>query len=170
MGYTPEQIEKSIKLAEEVARKENRLKLFQKHDLPESVISDVRTKSGGHLAELMNDPLAEKLLPQARIVVSMREARKVFLERQTKLGILLDAISNQTQVEEEGRGRSDKDSKDFFSEMPEEHGDWLKFLSALSSGNKADLLNALMGLLIGITINLTKQDLPPVAPEYDIPE
>ncbi|HVN26483.1 MAG TPA: hypothetical protein VMT99_02410 [Candidatus Paceibacterota bacterium] len=169
MRYTDEQIRASIQLAEKIAEQEMRISVFEKAGMSPDVMESARENIGGKLGNLLDDPLAEKLLPQARIAVRMHQARELSIE-QTKLGRLIEAAGHQSSIEEEGEGWTGKTTSEGFFPAGIEQDEWRRMVAALKRGDKGALFDALSSLLIGCKIDLVHTELPPTAPVYRIPK
>ena len=119
------------------------------------------------MEELLNNPLAEKLLPQARARMAQRTARESALEA-TALGKLKEAVEEVGLVFATSSLSIDDVAIDGNDKAKEE---WRDFLGALESGNKKKLIDALQGLLAGAHADLLFTDLPDVDAQYEeVPE
>ncbi len=161
MSYTPEQIQKSIQLAEQTAMRERHLQEFKNAQLP-TMIEHARASVGGAYGELFNDPLAAKLLPQARVILAMRENRRNSI-LSTSLGILMKEIARLSTAP-----KRHAEPEPFPLEMTNQ--EWKKFLQALEEGSREKLLESLDTLLLHVLEDLVESHLRPVAPPYEIPE
>ena len=92
---TPQQIAQSIKRAEAMIHSERRLSKVKRHnESTPSLIGHFQENMGSHLGSILDDSLAESLLPQARNIVSMREERERFLTDETLLGRLKTTLDD----------------------------------------------------------------------------
>ncbi len=167
MEYSEEQIQKSIRAAEQFAQREANLKVFKKYAFHVGIKRE-HLRLGDSLAKLVDDPLAEKLLPQARVIVAMETAREAAIE-ETFFGKLCENLAYQQFINERMDGWEKIDIETPFSDELN-NKKWQRFRQALSEGNKIELLESLMWLMSEVKSDLITTDLPPVAPGYRIPE
>jgi len=172
MKYTNEHVQAAIRLAERLAQAESCKKTFTEAAKEQSGyehLVDMSIDSIGQCHEQLltaEDQLAEKLLPQARIVVEMESKRRMAL-LETPFGELLNAVSHQRTIEAEGEGWGDNSAPfKFFLNNQE----WAMFLTALNESNKGDALEALTAILVNIQEDLVEIHLPPAPPDYQMPE
>lgn len=163
MAYSQEQISKSIKLAEKIASRELNTEFFDKNykdkggDSLNWLFSDSVNKA---CADVINDELAEKLLPQARIIMRIQHERENAIEK-TFLGRLENAIETLDNV------------LDGLIHPPEQYlqgEEWANFQTSLENGDKHSIVKNVWRLLVTARIDLLLMDLPPVPPKYVIPE
>jgi hypothetical protein len=175
--YTPEQVRKSIELAEAVARIERevgrgngRLEQYRNRGGSWEHYYDPRcegAKTSLHRlrGELELDPLAEKLLPQAREIVPLAKTRDETL-RETRFGELVEAIQHQLLVAHDAKGL---EAARLFAGTHHED-DWRKFVEAFDAGDKISLLNSLVALLGFVWEDMLNVELPRAAPGYLNPD
>ncbi len=118
-----------------------------------------------HTAPLLDDILAEKLLPQARIVVRMESARKEkihegLLGKLQEVSLVEEANSMEEVVIDEVKPLK----------FPEPEELIPAFMEALNRGDKCGVLSLLQDILNAVEWELVRTDLPPVAPKYFNPE
>jgi len=175
MGYTSEQIQRSIELAEQIATEERigkgnaeRAEATSSPKL-KAMRADSQRKQrerfGGCLETLLADPLAEKLLPQARIRLDMRQVRMEGIEDTTKLGVVMNAISHEQELEMYGGDRR----TDWFADELEQHA-WSEFLAALDKGNRLEILLATQMLFMMVESSLGEMEIPPAPLPYVLPD
>ncbi len=162
--YALEEWQNSIQLVEEITAIECQIKIFQRSGAPEELIEKSRTKLGARYEQLLQNQLAEKLLPQARIAIRMKEARLAAMDA-TLLEALINSVGNEEQLSAGGGGWME--SGDVITDPAvKEH--WDSFIEALGRCNATDALGALSQLLSDVKWDLVDRKLPPAAPPYRI--
>ena len=166
MAYTTEQV-RSIVLAESIARAEADRELFSEFSVP---TEDVDQHLNRRCAELLEDPLAEQLLPQARAFMNMLAAREgvtqhLMLEQlQTGVALLMSCVGDSAQEAMIVKSFPQQ----FKSEKDAER--MRQFCEAVIQGDKVSVLKALSQLLISASVELLFTELPPVPKrDYKIP-
>ena len=172
MGYTSEEIEKAIKLARHMAESEARLALFKRSehkagDLQPTIDTERRILGGDH-ASIIENQLAEKLLPQARVIIQMERAREKAIQ-QTSFGKVMDSLMTLlTFCDEPDFAKREALQRPFRHELDNEH--WGELMRSFASGDKIGMLTAMQALLVGAQRELVRADMPPKAPEFQMPE
>lgn len=171
-------IRASIQRAERMARREGALTHIKDTNGPDFLVDQRREFLGESFSQIADDRLAEKLLPQARVVIMMREARDRFIEEKTYLGELAHNLTDlyeslgfleQDRLDTEQEGGRDLSPP---SGPNGRETIWRNFAEAIRTDNRQEILRALQFLLIEIHSDFLHLDkeLPPLPPRYRIPE
>lgn len=155
--------DEAIRLAESLVRSEMRLEQLKKLNAPEGCISAEREIVGERMDHVMSSKLAERLLPQARTVLAMRQHRLDYLYRNTYLGQCHDCVDSLF-VELAHSEPIDADI--------ESRGQALDILkAAIRSGHRGNIAAVLVTIFEFIVSDLTfaKEELPTLPPLYEIP-
>ena len=165
----------SIRRAEKMAERELAFVDSKRKKFPPVFIDKHRDLLGESFAEIVDDRLAEKLLPQARVVVMMRDARGRFIKNKTYIGQLARDLDNLY----ESMGFLEQDMEEM------EQGDftghafpasrketWRRFVKAIRSGDKRKILRAVQFLMIEVHSDILhlREELPSIPPRYRLPK
>lgn len=153
----------AIRLAESLVRSEMRLAQLKSLNAPEGCISAEREIVGGRMGHVMGSELAERLLPQARTVLAMRQHRLDYLNRNTYLGECHDRLDS-IFVELAHSETIDADI--------ESRGQALNVLeTAIRAGRRGNIAAALVTICEFAINDLTfaQEELPPLPPLYSFP-
>jgi len=156
---TIDHIRASVQLAESIASTENKLLTMEVSGAPQNLVLERRTQLGALYESMLTDAIAEKLLPQARNMIHVNEARLTGF-RNAFLGKMIEAVAN----EEQNVGRW-MDSRDLFSDSLQQHY-WDELIIAIETGDKNQILAAVAELLSGIQWDLMELNIPPPPPYY----
>ncbi len=161
MAYSEAQIREAIIRAETIAKREYQQRKIKEMGGGRLTFLQEKTSEliNEGISDLLEDVLAEKLLPQARIIITMREVRKKYIEEKMKLGILSQALVHLGTVTH---------SHVTFEKVDEEES-WKKFQKGLDRRNQKEIVSGLNHLLICAINDLTDTELPPMPPKYEIP-
>jgi hypothetical protein len=171
MSYGQKEIDASIALAEEAAESEMKLDRASNAnpELPgiEQFTENTLAFAGGLYAKLVDNPLAQQLLPQARMIVRIRASRRDAIDA-ISFGELMLVSAGQRAVEEGHLVQEEVIDPPFSNES--QNLDWHEFLGAITNGNKGLALIHLNSLLAAVREDLVNADLPAAAPAYKIPD
>jgi hypothetical protein len=122
---------------------------------------------GASMEELLDNPLAEKLLPQARVIIAEREAREAALAN-TILGRARHALRYIICNVAEVGGIPDLTSLKDAPFTDEYHNTkWHALLEAIEKGQKKPTLDALEEILSSALVDLLFTDLPDIESPYE---
>lgn len=168
MDHNVKEIEQASDLAEKVANAELKLGESRRSKASASVIRKQQDELNASTYELLGNILAERLLPQARIIVRAEHRRLNVIVRSTLLGQLRQVIDMLRRNPPTVDNKAESEIQPFCNEKDNEA---LNVLSeALGRNDNATALGALMVLLQSAMINLAKTNLPPPPPPYEMPE
>lgn len=162
MPYSKEEYVAAIEIAERVVIRERRVARYSQTKTPNCIINHSREMQGSSMEKLLDNPLAEKLLPQARIIVAEREARESVLEIMT-LGRMKDALGYLSVYLVSGVTTADSDTP-FTTE--DDNNNWREFLEALEKGNKKKIVDSLYALVTSAHAELLFTSLPNIESRY----
>jgi len=175
--YPSEQVRKSIELAEAIVRAEQGVEIGRKNwehyrnrGVSYEHYSDPRAEGWGKRLselqwELKEDPLAEKLLPQARTIVPLQEARRETIQ-ETRFGEFVEAIQHQLLIICGAKGF--ENPRLFAGTHYERH--WKDFVAALNAGDKTKLMESLLILLDFVARDMRNVEFSKAAPGYINPD
>jgi hypothetical protein len=156
-------IRQAIARAERLVESDERLSKLKTLNAPETVISREREIYGQNMGNVLCDQLAERLLPQARIRSSMRQARSQYLRKSTFLGLFKTRVEDlfllvAHQEGEAAEYESKEDCLDLFEK-------------AIFSGDQLSIVGLLANLLTFVEQDLVNrnEELPPLPHCYTIP-
>ena len=161
---TPEELKDGVHLAENTAIMESQLSTFQRAGAPQAMLEERRTRLGSLYAEIMDNTVAEKLLPQARRTIRMQGTRVAALEA-TLLGEVANAIGNEEQLSSGGGGWMESGMS---ITNPKAKLHWEKFVAAMNYCRTAEALGELYQLLCEAKWDLVDRTLPPPPPAYKL--
>lgn len=165
----------SILRAEKMAERELRLNDSKRKKMPPIITDKDRELLGESFGEVVDDRLAEKLLPQARVVVMMRGARGRFIKNKTYIGQLAKNLDDLY----EAMGFLEQDLEEIERGTVAGHGFpasrkelWRRFVKAIRSGDRRRILRATQFLMIEIHSDILRlsEELPPLPPRYRLPK
>ena len=168
MAYRKKEVTKAIDSVEAFVEAEVAFQIFKKSNMPEGMIMEARERLGEHHARLIENRLAEKLLPQARVIVKQKAARKTVLEENTSFGELYFAVGYLASREGTGIPKEESQKAALGSFKSEETKKiWLDFLATQKNDKAFHFLHL---LLSEAKWSIVETDLPPVPPRYKIPK
>jgi len=171
MPYSKEEIVAAVTIAERAVIRDRKRSRFLETETPPCIVDKSRELQGYSMEEILDNPLAEKLLPQARIIVAQREARNSALE-DTMLGRMKLALDRITPCLAGGvKDPLSICSAPFADDKLGASGNqaWRTLLEAVGKRNKGNILNALGDLLSSAQADLVVTELPEVESDYRFP-
>jgi hypothetical protein len=158
-----QEVKEAIQVAEGVVRSEKALAKISSLNAPLRCIEEARDVVGERMAELSQSSLAKKLLPQARVILDVRNRRIQYLEFFTFLG---DCSGRFKDLAMECAYSGSEDSGFLTRENA------LQALeTAINTSDKMRTITSLADIFQIIIMDLVERldEVPPLAPRYRIP-